>query len=247
MARVRSKNQCSCCKKSSSFEHPSSSTRPSSTSSFNPDPSSKSKDLSSDDPSSSSGSTAIGKCCALNPAYAVETETFEQTGDVGEGFARQWLFDKRGEYGKGFTYHGPIPLLGGGFFSAVICLGKLKGNDCDCYTEQEDQQDLWLCSDGVDESYCYNLGGIPGTGVLTPGEECECTGSMGCKECTDDAPPLCETGCEECSCCWSDREFSGEPGTVCMDMYILYSYEIIMKDFPEILSDSLNNCSTNYK
>jgi hypothetical protein len=30
-----------------------------------------------------------------------------------------------------------------------------------------------------------------------------------------------------------------------MDSYVLYSYETILRDFPEILSDSLNNCSTN--
>ncbi|MBT6169107.1 MAG: hypothetical protein HOH94_16710 [Verrucomicrobia bacterium] len=248
MAKRKAKNgeKCSCCKRSSSSSSSSSS---GSSSGSGSDSSSGSESQSFSDSRSGSGSgsdsTAIGKCCAINPDYVIESETFEESGQTGESKAREWLADKRGSYRKGFTYHGPIQLLGGGFFAAVICLGTKKGDDCDCYTEQADQQGLWLCSDGVDESYCYNLGGVPGTGVLTPGEECECTGSAGCKECTDEAPPPCETGCEECSCCWSERTASGEPGTVCMDSYVLYSYETIMRDFPEILSDSLNNCSTN--
>ena len=219
---------------------------PSSSSRKSEDPSSKSKDLSSDDPSSSSGSDgATGKCCAYSWDFVLTSETFERGSDA-EDDARGWLDQQRQLNGKGFLYHGPIRLFAGDYFAAVLCLGEVDSDGkCECFTEQADQQQLYICTEGVDESYCFYLGGVPGTGIFSPGETCWCTETPGCTECTDDAPAPCKLGCFDCSCCANVTQLAQEPGTVCQDAYVLYSYEYVMKWFPEIFDDDIKQCSTN--
>ena len=254
MARVRSKNQCSCCKKSSSSERPSSSTDPS----YDPPSSSKdpssSDDPSSDDPSSSSQKTSYdtGKCCAIPTDYIVDSEIFP-TNQFDE--AEEWIRSQRnGRENVGFLFHGPIRLrFDGGWFVAVICVGKLQ-DDGTCECNEYGDPESYTCEETDDPGYCYYLSGIPGLGVFTEGGDCDCGGSEsgdgeqangsqgGCDKCSDSFEP-CEIGCSEtgCSCCYEEPPPPGADGVACSKRFMVVSYETIQTDYPEILQDK--NCA----
>ena len=223
--RVRSKNKCSCCQKSSSD-------RPSSD-----DPSSH--DPSSTDPSSTS--RELGRCCSIPKKYVVDEEVFESNDFE---TAQEWIRSQRsGREEVGYLFHGPIRLrFDGGWYVAVICLGEQSDDGtCDC----DIQPEIYDCSETDDPGYCYYLAGIPGLGVFTPGGDCDCdesggegqaNTSQGCDKCGDTFRD-CELGCGEngCSCCWEPPPPAGADGVVCTKRFRLLSYEGIKQDWPEIL------------
>ena len=144
-------------------------------------------------------------------------------------------------------FHGPIRLrFDGGWFVAVICLGEELGDGtCDCNLDKE----KFICSDGVDEGFCYYLAGIPGLGWFTPDAECECVGSASsdesCLDCNPEVLEDCEVGCSKCSCCFNEEiPEPGEDGTVCSPLFRLLSYDAIKTYYPEILQDK--NCGMIY-
>ena len=253
MARVRSKNQCSCCKKSSSSEPPSSSTDPS----YDPPSSSKdpssSDDPSSDDPSSSSQKTSYdtGKCCAIPTDYIVDSEVFPSN-EFDE--AEEWIKSQRsGRENVGFLFHGPIRLrFDGGWFVAVICVGKLQ-DDGSCECNEYGDPESYTCEETDDPGYCYYLSGIPGLGVFTEGGDCDCGGSEsgdgeqangsqgGCDKCSESFEP-CEIGCSEtgCGCCYEEPPPPGADGVACSKRFMIVDYDTIQTDYPEILQDK--NC-----
>ena len=245
MPRVRSKNQCSCCKKSSSSERPSS-TDPS----YDPPSSSKdpsSGDPSSDDPSSSSSQKSsynVGKCCAIPTDYIVASEIYPSN-EFDE--AEAWIRSQRnGREGVGFLFHGPIRLrFDGGWFVAVICVGKLQ-DDGTCECNEYNDPDSYTCEETDDPGYCYYLSGIPGLGVFTENSGCNCNGSGSgedgeepCDDCSGTFEE-CEIGCTEsgCGCCYEEAPPATEDGVACSKRFMVLDNTAIQELYPEIVQDT---------
>ena len=240
--KAKNGNKCSCCSSSSS------SSSSGSSSGSGSDSSSSSESVSFSDSSSSSSDSAsssesvgptYGKCCAIPTDYIVTSEIFPSNQfDEAEGWIRS---QRNGREGVGFLFHGPIRLrFDGGWFVAVVCVGKLQ-EDGTCECNDADDPDSYTCEETRDPGYCYYLSGIPGLGVFTENSGCNCnnTEDENCNDCSGTFQE-CEIGCTEsgCGCCYEPRPPATEDGVACSKRFMVLSYADIQEQYPEIVQDT---------